>query len=79
MSQLKFKVATCACGQIFMAATLMEAETDSSTCRQFRKYAKEGYRIAYVTAEEVKERWIQNGHNAKTCVNEDAKRQLSLL
>lgn len=78
MSLNKFKVATCACGQIFLAAALPDAEIDSGTCRQFRKYAKEGYRIAYVDAQAVKDKWIQNGHNALKCIKENNP-QLSLV
>lgn len=79
MSQNKCKVATCACGQVFFASQLPDAETDADTCREFRKYAKQGYGIKYVDSSEVRANWIKPDHDASKCVKSHQSQQLSLI
>ena len=45
----RMKVVRCECGKVFMACLMPWAEIDTDEIKEFAKYARQGYKIEYVT------------------------------
>lgn len=50
----KVKAAFCHCGKPFLVSVLPHAEINKDSVKDFRKAAKEGYRIDYISLEEAR-------------------------